>query len=185
MKQAMIHGRLTRAFVLASAGFTGLIGGVATGTAETALIRADVTAVQVIDNGTGFGAPTITFINLSDPGYQITQARITNGFFDFVNTASVTPPAGGSATAQGGTQLSNSSPNDGCNAVNFATTGFDASETFSFRADPENNACGNIVLDWRNRLNIDQPFAFASFAGPGITGATTLSGSDWVLELIN
>lgn len=47
------------------------------------------------------------------------------------------------------------------------------------------SACGNIVFDFRNRLDVDQPDASLTFAGPGIgIGGQVLTGSIWTVEEI-
>lgn len=165
-----------------------ILGGLATGlpqAAQAGLVQIDVTAVQLADNGSGFSSPTVTFINNSDAGYNITNTQVTNAFFDYIATASVVAPSGGTSVPIGGTQLSTGNPNDGCTPVNFNHTSFGSTDSFQFRADPENNACANVVYDWRTRLNANQPAATVTITGPDIVGSLVLSGNVWEMELID
>lgn len=156
------------------------------GGAQAAQVQVDVTAQDTIV-GNGFSFPIITFANLSDAGYLVSAAAITNGFIDWVGGAGTfLPPSGGSATATGGTQLIPSGdPNDGCTPVQFSLTGFNPGNSFSFGADPESDACGSMVYDWRQRLDPDAVGANVLVEGPGIAGSLSLSGTDWVKELID
>lgn len=157
------------------------------GAGEAAQVRVDVTAQDTrVDESAPFSYPIITFSNLSDAGYLVTGVALTGGFFDWVGGPEYAPPAGGTATATGGTQLIFSgNPNDGCNAVSFALTGFDPGDSFTFGSDPEPNNCSNAVYDWRQRLDPDAVTADVLVTGPGIVGTLALTGTDWVQELID
>ena len=155
--------------------------------AAAAVIRVDVTVddITFTDTPSAFSFPHITFTNLSDPGYLISDVAIANGFIDWVADGSIIAPAGGTATPTGGTQVSAGNPDDGCSPVSFSLGSFDASDSFAFQVDPESDACTSVVYDWRLRLDPDQVAASAGFTGPGTSGIQTLSGNDWVKELID
>ena len=156
------------------------------GSAQAAQVRVDVTAQDTrVDEIGPFSFPFITFSNLSDPGYQVTQAAITGGFIDWVDSNSIVLPAGGGASPLGGTQLTTVDQNDGCTAVQFGLSGFDSGDSFTFAVDPEVNACTTAVYDWRQRLNPDEVGANVLVTGPGIATTLALSGTDWVKELID
>lgn len=108
-------------------------------------------------------------------------------FIDWVGGAGTYfPPSGGSATALGGTQLITSGdPNDGCTPIQFGLSGFNPGTSFTFGVDPEPNGCTSAVYDWRQRLDPDAVGAEVLVQGPGIVGSLSLSGTDWVKELIN
>ena len=188
----MVCSRILRSFMA--------IGGVALtlmagGGAQAADVRVDITVVQpVVASSFVFRSPLITFENLSDSGYLVTNLQITNGFIDYVLHRTPSPliqaPAGGSYTPQGTTQVSAVDVNDGCHPVNFGMTGFDPGDSFAFVVDPEDNACSSVVYDWRNRLDFadglaDNAAAAVNVAGPGIVGALALSGNNWTKELID
>lgn len=156
------------------------------GPAGAAQVRVDVTAQDTIV-GNGFSFPIITFANLSDAGYAVSAVGITGGFIDWVGGAGTyLPPSGGTATATGGTQfILGGDPNDGCTPVQFSLTGFNPGTSFTFGADPEVNGCTTAVYDWRQRLDPDEVGANVLVEGPGIVGALSLSGTDWVKELID
>ncbi len=155
--------------------------------AQAATVRVDVTAQDTrVDPIGPFSFPYIGFANLSDAGYLVTGVSITGGFIDFVDGSTLSVPAGGSATATGGTQVVvGSNPDDGCTAVQFGTTGFDPGDSFSFAVDPEGGSCTSVVYDWRQLLDPDAVGAQVLVQGPGIGGTLTLSGTDWVKELID
>ena len=155
--------------------------------AAAATVRVDVTAVDANAGVFAFSFPKLTFENLSDAGYQVTEAAITGGFIDWVGGAGTYfPPSGGSATALGGTQLITSGdPNDGCTAIQFSLSGFNPGNSFTFGVDPEPNGCTSAVYDWRQRLDTDAVGAEVLVEGPGIVGTLSLSGTDWVKELID
>lgn len=154
--------------------------------ANAATVQVDVTAVDTTQNN-DFSFPIVTFANLSDAGYLVTGVSLTGGFIDWVGgSGTYFPPAGGSATAIGGTQLVfGGNPNDGCTPVQFSLTGFSPGTSFTFGTDPEPNNCSNAVYDWRQRLDPDAVGAQVLVEGPGIVGTLSLSGTDWVKELIN
>jgi hypothetical protein len=155
--------------------------------AEAAQVRVDVVAQDTRVDPTGpFSFPIISFSNLSDAGFLVTGVSVTGGFIDFVDGNAMVVPSGGTATPLGGTQVVLSgNPDDGCNAVEFGLTGFDAGDSFSFAVDPESNACTSTVYDWRQRLDLDQVMGSVLVTGPGIVGTLPLSGTDWVKELID
>lgn len=144
--------------------------------------------VTIVGGASDFASPFVTFTNLSDAGYQITQTDLAGAFSDHVlnrTGALIAAPAGGTYTAIGGTQVSSGNPNDGCDPQTFAMTGFDAGETFSYTFDPENNACANVVFDFSTRLVANAVTVTVKFSGPGISGTQTLTGHTWVKELID
>ncbi len=155
--------------------------------ALAATVRVDVTAVDTSEGVFAFSFPILTFENLSDPGYQVTGVSLLDGYIDWVGGAGTyIPPAGGSATAIGGTELElGGDPNNGCTPVQFALGGFNPGTSFTFGVDPEVDACTTAVYDWRQRLDPDAVGAEVLVAGPGIPGTLTLSGTDWVKELID
>ena len=166
------------------------------GGARAATVTVDVTVVQPVLSGsiTMFQTPLITFANLSDSGYLVTDLQVTNGFIDYVLNRSpdllIQGPAGGTWAAQGGTQVASADQNEGCDPVNFATTSFDPGDSFGFSFDPEPNACNSAVVDWRNRMDAidglaDNAGVSVEVVGPGIVGALVLSGNNWAKELIN
>ena len=166
------------------------------GDARAATVTVDVTVVQPIVNEliTVFQTPFITFLNLSDSGYLVTDLQVTNGFIDYVQNRNpdrlIQGPAGGTWAAQGGTQVATTDQNEGCDPVNFATTGFDPGDSFGFLFDPEPNACNSAVFDWRNRMDVldglaDNAAVSVEVVGPGIVGSLVLSGNNWTKELID
>jgi hypothetical protein len=171
--------------------------GLAPAGALAAQVTVEVTVVQQVFNTqtTVFQTPLITFLNASDLGYAVTGVRVTNGFIDYIYNSLTIPiqaPAGGGFTPLGGTQLiaNGSNPNDGCTAVSFGVTSFDPTDNFAFLFDPENNACGNVVFDWRTRMDdadglADNAAVAVDIIGPGIATTLTLSGNDWGAELID
>jgi hypothetical protein len=155
--------------------------------AQAATVRVDVTAVDENTGVYAFSFPKLTFENLSDAGYQVTEAAITGGFIDWVGGAGTYfPPSGGSATALGGTELITSGdPNNGCTPIRFSLSGFNPGTSFTFGVDPEPGDCSSAVYDWRQRLDPDAVGAEVLVEGPGIVGTLNLSGTDWVKELID
>ena len=159
----------------------------AAGAADAAQVRVDVTAHDTRVDPTGpFSFPFLTFANLSDAGYLVTGVSIAGGFIDFVDGTTIVVPTGGIATPTGTTQvIFSGNPDDGCNAVQFGLSSFDPGDSFRFAVDPESNACTTAVYDWRQRLDPDLVTANATVTGPGIVGSLSLTGTDWVEELID
>ena len=163
----------------------GLAALVMAGAADAATVALDVTARS--EAGVAFSAPIFTFTNLSDPGFQISALRLSNGPpIDYVYVGPTgTPyeilnPAGGARTLTEGQEAS-FNPNDGCTAgVGYALTSFDPGDSFRYSIDPEGPGCANAVVDIRpwlvgDLLRIDVTFS----------DGTSLNGSDWTLELVD
>jgi hypothetical protein len=154
--------------------------------AQASVISVRVTMIGNPDGTSNqFAAPMVTFENLSDPGYLITQTDIAGAFSDWVASSTIVAPAGGGFTALGTTQVAATDQNDGCNALTFGTTSFDPGDNFQYRFDPEPSNCTSAVVDFRTRLASNSVTASVNFSGPGIPGITTLSGNTWLFDLIN
>lgn len=155
------------------------------GAANAATVAVDVTARS--EPGVAFSAPIFTFTNLSDPGFQISALRLSNGPpIDYVYVGPIgTPyeildPAGGIRTLTEGQEAS-FNPNDGCTAgVGYSLTSFDPGDSLRYSIDPEGPGCANAVVDIRpwligDLLRIDVTFS----------NGISLYGSDWTLELVD
>lgn len=153
--------------------------------AAAATVLLDVTVTS--GPGNIFSAPIFTFTNLSDPGFDIDNVSVNGGPpWDYVWLApsgsiyEKINPAGGSATITTGEEAPGD-PNNGCtSSIGYSLTSFNSGDNFRFSADPENGGCGSAVVDIRSFLNADQIGIGVDFAN-----GTSLSGSDWTLELID
>ncbi|HPU15833.1 MAG TPA: PEPxxWA-CTERM sorting domain-containing protein [Polymorphobacter sp.] len=156
----------------------------AVATAAPVITLLDVT---VTSSGSNFSAPIFTFTNLSSPSVKVDAVSVNGGApWDFVLIGGVgTPgeilnPAGGTRQITQG-QESAVNANNGCTAgISYNLTSFDTGDFFRFSADPETPGCGNAVVDVRPFLS-----AGSLSISAGFSNGLSLSGSNWVRELIN
>jgi hypothetical protein len=143
--------------------------------------------VTVTSAGSNFSAPIFTFSNLSSPSVKVDGVSVNGGApWDWVLIGAVgTPyeiltPAGGTRQITQGEE-STFNPNNGCTAgISYNLTSFDAGDVFRFAADPEGPGCSNTVVDVRPFLS-----AGSLSISAGFSNGLSLSGSNWVRELIN
>jgi hypothetical protein len=164
-----------------------LVAGIAASSADAAIIttRLDATAVSI--PGNTFSSPVFRYDNASSPGITITSIRMSGGApWDFVyvgavgsSTENIVPVGGTRSLIEG--EERNTDGNNGCTpGITYDYTSFDPGDFARYSVDPETPGCGTAVVDVRPFLRADLITITATFSD-----GLTLSGSDWVEELID
>ena len=164
-----------------------LVAGIVASSADAAIIttRLDATAVSI--PGNSFSAPVFRYDNTSSPGIAITSIRMSGGApWDWVLLGPVGTqtenfiPAGGTRSLVEGEERTNDGNNGCTSGITYDYTSFDPGDFAGYTVDPETPGCGSAVIDVRPFLRGDLITITATFSD-----GLTLSGSDWVEELID